>query len=85
MSDSKMTFHVQTMRLGPQGSLSRCKQAEIPWISTWPAIRRPSTRPSCCWPHCPPVSSRASSGLFPSSGSPARHQGAHRRLADSPH
>ena len=30
MSDPKMTFHVETVRLGPQGSLSRCKQAEIP-------------------------------------------------------
>lgn len=25
-----MTFHVETVRLGPQGSLSRCKLAEIP-------------------------------------------------------
>jgi len=25
-----MSFHVETVRLGPQGSLSRCKQAEIP-------------------------------------------------------
>ena len=30
MSDPKMSFHVETVRLGPQGSLSRCKQAEIP-------------------------------------------------------
>jgi uncharacterized OsmC-like protein len=30
MSDPKMTFHVETVRLGPQGSLSRCKLAEIP-------------------------------------------------------
>lgn len=30
MGDPKMTFHVETMRLGPQGSLSHCKQAEIP-------------------------------------------------------
>lgn len=29
MSDPKMTFHVETVRLGPQGSRSRCKQAEI--------------------------------------------------------
>ncbi len=29
MSDPKMSFHVETVRLGPQGSLSRCKQAEI--------------------------------------------------------
>jgi len=25
-----MSFHVETVRLGSQGSLSRCKQAEIP-------------------------------------------------------
>ncbi len=25
-----MSFHVETVRLGPQGSLSRCKEAEIP-------------------------------------------------------
>lgn len=30
MSDPKMTFHVESVRLGPQGSLSRCKLAEIP-------------------------------------------------------
>lgn len=30
MSDPKMTFHVESVRLGPEGSLSRCKLAEIP-------------------------------------------------------
>ena len=30
MSDPKMTFHVESVRLGPQGSLSCCKLAEIP-------------------------------------------------------
>ncbi|MDZ7622200.1 MAG: OsmC family protein [Candidatus Competibacteraceae bacterium] len=30
MSDSKMTFHVETRRLSSHGSLSRCKDAEIP-------------------------------------------------------
>jgi uncharacterized OsmC-like protein len=30
MSDPKMTFHVESVRLGPQGGLSRCKLAEIP-------------------------------------------------------
>ncbi len=30
MSDPKMSFHVETTRLGPHGSLSRCKLAEIP-------------------------------------------------------
>lgn len=29
MSEPKMRFHVETVRLGPQGSLSRCKGAEI--------------------------------------------------------
>jgi len=29
MSDPKMTFHVETVRLGAHGSLSRCKTAEI--------------------------------------------------------
>jgi uncharacterized OsmC-like protein len=30
MSDPKMTFHVESVRLGPQGGLSCCKLAEIP-------------------------------------------------------
>lgn len=30
MSDPKMRFHVDTTRLGPHGSLARCKLAEIP-------------------------------------------------------
>ncbi|BAN36890.1 redox protein, regulator of disulfide bond formation (plasmid) [Sulfuricella denitrificans skB26] len=30
MSNSKMTFHVETVRLDAHGSLSRCKAAEIP-------------------------------------------------------
>jgi uncharacterized OsmC-like protein len=30
MSDSKMSFHVETTRLGSHGSLARCKLAEIP-------------------------------------------------------
>ena len=30
MSDPKMTFHVETVRLDAHGSLSRCKAAEIP-------------------------------------------------------
>jgi uncharacterized OsmC-like protein len=30
VGDSKMSFHVETTRLGPHGSLARCKLAEIP-------------------------------------------------------
>lgn len=30
MSDPKMSFHVDTVRLDAHGSLSRCKAAEIP-------------------------------------------------------
>lgn len=30
MSNSKMTFHVETLRIDAHGSLSRCKAAEIP-------------------------------------------------------
>lgn len=30
MSDPKMTFHVETLRIDAHGSLSRCKAAEIP-------------------------------------------------------
>jgi uncharacterized OsmC-like protein len=29
MNAPKMTFHVETVRLGPHGSLARCKSAEI--------------------------------------------------------
>lgn len=30
MNTSQMAFHVETVRLGPHGSLARCKSAEIP-------------------------------------------------------
>lgn len=29
-TDSKLSFHVETFRLGPHGSVAHCKQAEIP-------------------------------------------------------